>query len=215
MAVVAKGAKRPYSQLRSVLLPFQRLVVGCTQPRRATVPRCRPWRRGMGRRQAMLTGAALFSGFYLNELLMKLLARADPHPALFDIYAETCLHSEARTILVQAALRAFEVTLLQRDRRAARPGLVTLTPEAVTQRVKLAAAGRGGCRVHLEQRGSVAGSRARSDCRPRSSRIPWPHCSRPAWCIARAQGGLRGLLHYHLGSPVLRTRQLMMELQQK
>ncbi len=35
----------------------------------------------------MLTGAALFSGFYLNELLMKLLARQDPHPELFDAYA--------------------------------------------------------------------------------------------------------------------------------
>ena len=33
--------------------------------------------------------AALFSGFYLNELLMKLLARQDPHPRLFDAYAET------------------------------------------------------------------------------------------------------------------------------
>ena len=46
----------------------------------------------------MLTGAALFSGFYLNELLMKLLARHDPHAALFDAYAATVAglaHGEA------------------------------------------------------------------------------------------------------------------------
>ena len=38
---------------------------------------------------AMPGGAALMTGFYLNELLMKLLARHDPHPALFDAYALT------------------------------------------------------------------------------------------------------------------------------
>ena len=71
----------------------------------------------------MLTGAALFSGFYLNELLMKLLARHDPHPALFDAYAATvagarrCRRGRAR----QAALRAFELVAAARDRPAARP----------------------------------------------------------------------------------------------
>ena len=32
----------------------------------------------------MPTGDALLSGYYLNELLLRLLARDDPHPALFD-----------------------------------------------------------------------------------------------------------------------------------
>jgi DNA repair protein RecO (recombination protein O) len=63
---------------------------------------------------AMLTGAALFSGFYLNELLMKLLARSDAHPALFDAYAETLpLMASADDGIVQAALRAFELALLR------------------------------------------------------------------------------------------------------
>ena len=35
----------------------------------------------------MPTGDALMSGYYLNELLMRLLARDDPHPGLFDAYA--------------------------------------------------------------------------------------------------------------------------------
>ena len=36
--------------------------------------------------QVMPTGDALLSGYYLNELLLRLLARDDPHPALFDAW---------------------------------------------------------------------------------------------------------------------------------
>ena len=62
----------------------------------------------------MPTGAALLRGFYLNELLMKLLARHDPHPALFDAYAATLpALGRARRGAPQAALRAFELVLLR------------------------------------------------------------------------------------------------------
>src|SRR5436189_6372986 len=70
IAVAAKGAKRPYSQLRSVLLPFQRLLVGLGRvPKTASGDdavsdvqnlRSAEWAGGA----AMLTGAALFCGFY-------------------------------------------------------------------------------------------------------------------------------------------------------
>src|SRR5438445_12377339 len=118
LAVAAKGAKRPYSQLRSVLLPFQRINVSLGRAAAAgdepagevQTLRGAEWAGGA----AMLTGSALFSGFYLNELLMKLLARHDPHVALFDAYASTlpelAAGDEPR---VQAALRAFELALLQ------------------------------------------------------------------------------------------------------
>ena len=43
--------------------------------------------RRMDGRPCMPTGDALLSGYYLNELLLRLLARDDPHPALFDAYA--------------------------------------------------------------------------------------------------------------------------------
>src|SRR5437763_15379549 len=91
IAAAAKGARRPFSQLRSVLLPFQRLQVslGREPPgddaREVHSLRGADWAGG----HPMLTGSALFSGFYLNELLMKLLARHDPHAALFDAYAGT------------------------------------------------------------------------------------------------------------------------------
>jgi len=36
----------------------------------------------------LLTGPALLSGFYINELLLRLLPRQDPHPELYTVYAE-------------------------------------------------------------------------------------------------------------------------------
>jgi DNA repair protein RecO (recombination protein O) len=38
--------------------------------------------------QPLLGAASCSAGFYLNELLLKLLARQDPHPGLFDAYAD-------------------------------------------------------------------------------------------------------------------------------
>ena len=70
----------------------------------------------------MLTGAALFSGFYLNELLMKLLARHDPHPALFDAYAaDACRRSARRRRASRRRRCARSSCAAARDRRAARP----------------------------------------------------------------------------------------------
>jgi len=36
----------------------------------------------------LLTGPALLSGFYINELLLRLLPREDPHPEIYTAYAE-------------------------------------------------------------------------------------------------------------------------------
>jgi len=90
VVVAAKGAKRPTSQLRPVLLPFQRLHVqlGKTPADEAAeihTLKSAEWAGGV----PAVGAAALFSGFYLNELLLKGLARQDPHPALFDAYAAT------------------------------------------------------------------------------------------------------------------------------
>ena len=58
-----------------------------------------------------LSGEALFSGLYLNELLIRLLPAEDPHPAVFDHYAATLLAlAEGRPL--EPLLRAFEWRLL-------------------------------------------------------------------------------------------------------
>lgn len=64
-----------------------------------------------GGRAPLLQGDALYSAFYLNELLIRLLARQDPHPQLFERYT-LALEQLAGAGPVEAALRLFEKALL-------------------------------------------------------------------------------------------------------
>ncbi|MDH4609787.1 DNA repair protein RecO [Pseudomonas sp. BN102] len=59
----------------------------------------------------LLAGEALFSGLYLNELLVRLLPPEDPQPALFEHYAAT-LQALAANRPLEPLLRAFEWRLL-------------------------------------------------------------------------------------------------------
>ncbi len=59
----------------------------------------------------ILQGDALFSGFYLNELLIRLLHKHDPHPRLFNVYQQTLAALNQGE--VEKSLRCFEKQLLQ------------------------------------------------------------------------------------------------------
>ncbi len=87
LALVAKGAKRPSSNFRPVLLPLQPLRLTWTVSTAADADihtlKGAEWAGG----HVMPTGDALLSGYYLNELLLRLLAREDTHAPLFDAYA--------------------------------------------------------------------------------------------------------------------------------
>lgn len=110
--LLAKGARRPYSQLRSLLLPFQMVRLHYVGDGEVPVLRTADW-AGYG---GALKGTALLNGFYLNELLMKLLARGQAHPQLFDAYAATLplLSQEGPAdAVLKPALRAFELALLR------------------------------------------------------------------------------------------------------
>ena len=58
-----------------------------------------------------LRGDRLYSGMYLNELLVRLLHRHDPHPQLFAAYGEA-LAGLAGASQSDEVLRSFELTLL-------------------------------------------------------------------------------------------------------
>jgi len=216
IAVAAKGAKRPFSQLRGVLLPFQRLHVsvgrdaGGDDGREVQTLRTADWAGG----HAMLTGAALFSGFYANEMLMKLLARHDPNARLFDAYGETVAALGGSDEETQAALRAFELVLLREI--GLLPDLATETvsrrPVVAGRRYLLVAdsgvvetdAGReatasGTTLVALETALAAGGVRALQRA--------------AAEALAELRPLLRAQLHYHLGTSQLRTRQVMLESQ--
>ena len=112
IVAAAKGAKRPYSQLRSVLLPFQHLLLsfGTRTPDDAEVWLLKhaEWAGG----SAWPGGAAMLPAFYVNELLMRFLVRLEPQPVLYDVYTQT-LPVLTEPAAVPAALRSFELVLLR------------------------------------------------------------------------------------------------------
>src|SRR6476660_5702028 len=85
IAVVARGEKKPSSNFRPVLLPLQPLHIAFGGDAEIRNLKSAEWVGG----QVMPTGEALLSGYYLNELLLRLLARDDSHSRLFDVYAAT------------------------------------------------------------------------------------------------------------------------------
>ncbi len=107
VTLVAKGAKRPHSVLRPALSVFQPLLLswsGGTEVKTMTRAEC----AGVH----PLTGPAMMSCWYMNELMFRLLPREDPHPGLFDAYV-IALQQLAAGQTAAGALRKFEWTLLK------------------------------------------------------------------------------------------------------
>jgi len=108
VGLVAKGARRPYSQLRGVLMAFQPLLMDWSGGGEVKTLVRAEWQGG----QPLLTGRALICGYYLNELLVRLTAREDPHPRLFSAYADA-VRALGRGEPESPILRRFELALLQ------------------------------------------------------------------------------------------------------
>jgi DNA repair protein RecO (recombination protein O) len=107
IALVAKGAKRPTSALRGLLLPFQPLAISATGKGEIKTLTRAEWKPG----QALLLGGAVMLGYYVNELVMKLVPRDDAQPRLYDTYART-VEALAGAGDAGVALRRFELELL-------------------------------------------------------------------------------------------------------
>lgn len=217
IAVIAKGAKRPYSQLRSVLLPFQQLLVQAGHKKgeegaEVGTLRSAEWAGG----HSLPMRSALLAGFYLNELLLKGLLRQDPHPTVYDLYAATlpCLQPDD-DLQTQAALRAFELKLLREFGVLPALDRITQTQAALASRERYRLQAETGLQPDDE------------DSRPPSpSGATWTaleaalaaddlaalqQATRPALTSLRIQ--VRALLHQHLGTDRLRTRTLMIDAQ--
>ncbi|MYA66277.1 MAG: DNA repair protein RecO [Gammaproteobacteria bacterium] len=107
IAAVARGARRGKSRMHGLLQAFQPLRISFSgrgdvktltnaESAGAAVP---------------LTGERLFSGFYVNELLSRMLHDHVEHPRLYEVYRET-LDALANTALLERVLRRFELELL-------------------------------------------------------------------------------------------------------
>ena len=107
VALLARGARRPRSAIRGLLLGFQPLELGWAGSGEVQTLMKAEWVGGI----PLLTGRALFVGYYLNELLINLLPREDAHPRLFDAYVDMlrALGDGVR----ESDLRQFETVLLQ------------------------------------------------------------------------------------------------------
>jgi DNA repair protein RecO (recombination protein O) len=118
MALIAKGAKRPHSVLRPVLQRFQPLLVSWSGKSELRTLTKSEWVGGT----PSLVGDALLCGFYLNELLVKFLAREDDYEKLYDHYTDTISalsNLEFQSKGLEEILRPFELTLLQETGYAA------------------------------------------------------------------------------------------------
>lgn len=212
VAVVAKGAKKPSSNFRPVLLPLQPLHVAFGGDAEIRTLKSAEWLGG----QVMPTGEALLSGYYLNELLLRLLARDDPHPALFDVYrAAVQVLAADDGLMLQPALRTFELLLLREIGLLPALDAQTATLARLQPDQPYVLRPEGGLLEAHEGdvRASLAGAQWLALQQALDDPAPFHATLRQVAEMGELKPQLRAMLHYHCGVNTLRTRQLMMDLQ--
>jgi DNA repair protein RecO (recombination protein O) len=202
IGVVAKGAKRPLSKLRGVLQTFQPLSLTFSGKSELRTLIDADWVGGM----LPLEKTALLCGFYLNELLVKLLARDDPHPKLFDHYVST-LNELAHDEPAQIVLRKFERALLKETGVAADLTRCTATREAVLAEGRYVVDPERGARTAgANETWPIVSGKALLDMEREDYADPQTQ--------AQSKQLMRFLLAYHLGGAPLNTRQILIDLMQ-
>lgn len=219
IALVAKGAKRPSSNFRPVLLPLQPLQLNFGGDTEIRTLKSAEWMGG----HVMPTGDALLSGYYLNELLMRLMARDDPHPALFEAYAGVVEvlagdHAGAQSATQSAALRAFELILLREIGLLPSLDAQTMTLEPLVPEQSYALVSEAGLREAQDDEAALLGAEWQGLQAALDERLPFTATLRaiaglPPGGNSALRNQLRVLLNYHCGVATLRTRQLIRDLQ--
>jgi DNA repair protein RecO (recombination protein O) len=204
IALVARGARRPTSALRGVLQGFAPLELS--------------W-FGKGELRTLhgaeqvggfpfLRGAALMCGFYLNELILRLLPRDDPHEGLFGAY-EITLRRLAEGGDAEPALRRFEKYLLQElgyavplgvDADSGKPVEPERRYHYVIERGPLQADSADGDENRLELRGRTLLDMMADDYSD-------------ALTLQQSKLLMRMLIDHYLGDRPLHSRQLLRDLQ--
>jgi DNA repair protein RecO (recombination protein O) len=211
VALVAKGAKRPTSSFRPVLLPLQPLSLTFGGDGDIRTLKSAEWVGG----HVMPTGEALLSGYYLNELLMRLTARDDPHPQLFEVYAAAVrLLASGDPDALQWALRGFELLLLREMGLLPALNLQTLTLKPLLPTDSYALVPEAGLQWVRDDRQALRGEQWLALHAALASPSPLAALLREcADLLVQLQRPLRLLLNYHCGVGTLRTRQMMLDLQ--
>lgn len=106
--MVARGVRGRKSTRRALLQPFRKLLVSWThRGALGTLTNVEP-----GGPHGFLSGDSFFAGCYVNELILKLLPRDDPHPDVFEQY-EIVIGNLSRGVDIEPTLRIFEKRLLE------------------------------------------------------------------------------------------------------
>jgi len=201
MGLVARGAKRPTSHFRGVLTAFCPLLLAWSGRNDVKTLMRAEWCGGL----TPLRGDGLLAGFYLNELLVRLLARGDAHEALFAAYGQA-IAELARAAQPAATLRTFEVVLLREigylpaldhcaDGAPIEPG-ARYRIESARGLVRVGEVGEDLC-IH----GSTALAMARGEFDD-------------ANVAGESKNALRQLIRYHLDGRPLNTRRILQDLKE-
>ncbi len=202
LPLMARGARRPKSAVRGLLLSFQPLSLSWFGKAELRTLHSAEWQGG----QPLLQGTALICGFYLNELLLKLLHRDDPHEQLFLYYQET-LQELARRTDYAAVLRRFEMNLLKELGYA-----LTLAHDAdsgaaiepdVHYRYVFE---RGPVRQKTGQNGVELSGKTLLDMAADDYGDPVT--------LQQSKALMRALINHYLGEGTLHTRQILKDLQE-
>jgi DNA repair protein RecO (recombination protein O) len=209
LGLLAKGAKRPRSALRGMLLAFQPLVITWFGKNELRTLGKAEWRKAF----PQLSGTALICGFYLNELILKLTRREDPHESLFDFYADTMIQLRKPEPGANGGsqygplLRRFEVRLLKelgyavcldRDVSSGQPIIPSGQYEYLIERGPVMAPPDS---TRLQLRGQSLLDMAREDYTDPNT-------------LQAAKQLMRQLINHYLGGQQLHTRQLIRDLRE-
>ncbi len=203
MALVARGAKRPTSQYRGMLAPFAPLALSWSGRNDIKNLVRVEWVGGL----APLRGKALLAAFYANELLVRLLARADPHERLFASYLDLLASLGAERL--DAALRTFELDLL-REVGYAVPLDRSTDGEPIDAKTQYVFRAESGAHRTRSGAGEDPGERVSGATLLAMALGDF----RDAGVAAEAKVLLRYLIRYHLDGKPLNTRRILRDLQE-
>lgn len=200
IAAVAKGARRPHSAMRGMLQSFQMLSGAWSGKNELKTLHGLDWNAGL----TLIKGEALMCGFYMNELLLRLLPREDAHESLFEYYANA-LQTLSNGADLATTLRRFELKLLQEMGYA-----VPLLQDENAMAIEAAKTYRyeaeyGACALAVTKNGVQLSGKTLLDM------------ARDDYADSATQSQskqlMRYLLAHYLGDKPLHTRQLLIDLQ--
>jgi DNA repair protein RecO (recombination protein O) len=208
--LLARGARRPRSAMRGMLMSFQPLELGWFGGGEVKTLAKVEWLGGM----PLLGGRCLLLGYYLNELLLKMLPREDAHAALFDAYA-AALQALAEGAADAPELRRFEKTLLKElgygltldvDVESGRPVVPDAHYAFLLERGPVARPGVGAGDTAIDDQGSALSGKTLLDMAADDYSDPRTRME--------SRRLMRLLISHHLGGKSLQSRRVFMELQE-